>query len=61
MSFICQFFKQKHKGSEPVSKKAIDFLDILLLARDDNGEGLTDLEIRQECDTFLFEGTQYIF
>ena len=38
-------------------KRAIDFLDILLLARDDEGVGLTDEEIRVEVDTFLFEGT----
>ena len=38
------------------SKRAVDFLDILLLARDDKGQGLTELEIRSEVDTFLFEG-----
>lgn len=34
----------------------MDFLDILLLAKDDAGSGLTDIEMRNEVDTFLFEG-----
>ena len=38
------------------SRKYLDFLDILLSARDEDGLGLTDLEIRYEVDTFLFEG-----
>ncbi|XP_072041243.1 ultra-long-chain fatty acid omega-hydroxylase-like [Amphiura filiformis] len=37
-------------------RKYLDFLDILVAARDDEGRGLTDLEIRNEVDTFLFEG-----
>jgi cytochrome P450 len=39
------------------SKRMLDFLDILLTARDENGAGMTDREIRDEVDTFLFEGT----
>ena len=34
----------------------MDFLDILLLARDENGESLTDLEIQDEVETFMFAG-----
>ena len=36
--------------------QVLDFLGILLAARDEDGKGLTDLEIRNEVDTFLFEG-----
>jgi cytochrome P450 len=38
------------------TNKYLDFLDILLTAKDENGQGLTDREIRDEADTFLFEG-----
>ncbi|XP_060561748.1 ultra-long-chain fatty acid omega-hydroxylase-like [Ruditapes philippinarum] len=41
------------KGKETKCK---DFLGILLTAKDDNGTGLSSAEIRNEVDTFLFEG-----
>lgn len=37
-------------------KNYLDFLDILLTAKDEQGLGLSDLDIRNEVDTFLFEG-----
>ena len=39
--------------------KMKDFLAILLTAKDDGGVGMTPLEIRNEVDTFLFEGWLY--
>ncbi|XP_053375081.1 ultra-long-chain fatty acid omega-hydroxylase-like [Mercenaria mercenaria] len=41
------------KGKETKCK---DFLGILLTARDEEGIGLSSAEIRNEVDTFLFEG-----
>ncbi|XP_076824675.1 leukotriene-B4 omega-hydroxylase 3-like [Clavelina lepadiformis] len=37
-------------------RKVLDFIDVLLQSKDEDGSGLSDKEIRDEVDTFLFEG-----
>ena len=39
-------------------RRYLDFLDILLTAKDEDGIGLSHEDIRAEVDTFLFEGTK---
>ncbi|XP_070206876.1 ultra-long-chain fatty acid omega-hydroxylase-like isoform X2 [Littorina saxatilis] len=41
---------------EPEKKCMMSFVDILLTAKDEDGKGMTPTEIRNEADTFLFEG-----
>ena len=50
------FYYQAEYKQESKHFKCMDFLDILLTARDEEGKGLTDREIQDEVDTFLFEG-----
>ena len=49
-------FIQENDPSQ-LEKRHLDFLDILIRARDEHGVGLTDLEIREQVDTFVFEGS----
>ncbi|XP_078503069.1 cytochrome P450 4B1-like, partial [Lissotriton helveticus] len=37
-------------------KRHLDFLDILLCAKDENGKPLSDKDLRAEVDTFMFAG-----
>ncbi|XP_075709321.1 ultra-long-chain fatty acid omega-hydroxylase isoform X2 [Rhinoderma darwinii] len=50
----------KEKGAENWIKskqgKTQDFIDILILSKDDDGNSLSDEEMRDEVDTFMFEG-----
>ena len=57
MDVIHKRRKALENGEDPTSQKRyVDFLDILLLARDEDGKGLTDNEIQDEVETFMFEG-----
>ena len=55
---VIYFHCFQEKGGEETLKdrKYLDFLDILLTARDENGKGLSPTEIRHEVDTFMFAG-----
>ncbi|XP_034358323.1 cytochrome P450 4A10 [Arvicanthis niloticus] len=37
-------------------KRRLDFLDILLFSRMENGDSMSDKDLRAEVDTFMFEG-----
>ena len=45
-----EFLKSKTKS------KTLDFIDVLLLAKDEHGKELSDEDIRAEADTFMFGG-----
>lgn len=48
--------KEIAKAGEYKSASEYDFLDVLLMAKDENGNGLSHKEVRDELDTFVFEG-----
>ncbi|NP_001316208.1 docosahexaenoic acid omega-hydroxylase CYP4F3-like [Ictalurus punctatus] len=37
-------------------RRAVDFIEVLLLSKDENGEGLSNEEIKAQADTFMFAG-----
>ncbi|XP_070560567.1 leukotriene-B4 omega-hydroxylase 3-like [Ptychodera flava] len=48
--------KYEDEKTAQQKRKYIDFLDILLRAKDEESLGLCDQEIQDEVDTFMFEG-----
>jgi len=53
---IQERIKERQSNGVQSSRKYLDFLDMLLDAKDADGRGLTDEEIQHETDTFMFEG-----
>ncbi|XP_043941757.1 cytochrome P450 4B1-like [Protopterus annectens] len=51
-----EILKDEKELEKIQQKRYLDFLDILLFARDEDGKGLSDKDICAEVDTFMFEG-----
>ncbi|KAJ8308735.1 hypothetical protein KUTeg_013609 [Tegillarca granosa] len=48
--------RRKLLAKEKTASRTTDFLDILLTAKDSDGDGLSNKEVQDEVDTFMFEG-----
>ena len=58
-AFLQENSAQTTSEENAYKHRYLDFLDILLTAKDENGEGLKSDEIRAEVDTFMFEGESF--
>ncbi|XP_038616098.1 cytochrome P450 4B1-like isoform X2 [Tachyglossus aculeatus] len=51
-----ELLKDEQELEKILKKRHLDFLDILICAKVEEGEGLSDADLRAEVDTFMFEG-----
>ncbi|CAN2391655.1 16-hydroxypalmitate dehydrogenase activity, partial [Pristimantis euphronides] len=51
-----QSIKEDTELEKIKKKRHLDFLDILLCAKDESGQGFSDEDLRAEVNTFMFEG-----
>ncbi|XP_026507716.1 cytochrome P450 4B1-like isoform X1 [Terrapene carolina triunguis] len=51
-----EFLKDERELEKIQRRRHLDFLDIFLSAKDENGAGLSDEDLRAEVSTFMFEG-----
>lgn len=57
IEYVTEFLNLEQESQDISSQRYLDFLDILLTAKDEDGKGMSKEDIRNEVDTFMFEGT----